>query len=194
MINRDFKNNSVFNHEIGNEKIKAIQFIVTAAILIGVVLLSGCLNPFAPKLTNSLEGGDMIITSQATPQEALQNFKIAYTFRDSLLYSDVLDTGFLFVYFDPNEGTSGRLVSWGREEDLLTTGRLFRHFEVIDLVWNETIYENEGETLSEISRGFSLTLVGENSTYTLAGRAVFTFEKSKDLKWRITRWKDESDL
>ncbi len=181
-----------------NEKkgipIKAIQLGVIAVILILLILTSGCLNPFAPKLTDTLETGDMIITSQNTPQEVLQNFKIAYTFRDSLLYSDVLDTGFLFVYFDPNEGTSGRIVSWGREVDLLTTGRLFRHFQVIDLVWNETIYENAGEKESEISRGFNLTLSGENASFTIAGRAVFSFKLCKDEKWRITRWKDESDL
>jgi len=167
------------------------RFAVMAAVCAGLVLSSGCLNPFAPRLTDNLEATDMIITSQATPQEVLQNFKIAYTFRDSLLYSDVLDTGFLFVYFNPDES---RFVSWGRHEDLLTTGRMFRHFQVIDLVWNETIYENAGETTSDISRGFGLTLVGEQTGYTVTGRAVFTFKKNKDQKWRITRWKDESDL
>jgi len=102
-----------------------------------VFLLSGCVNPFAPRLTNQLENADLIITPQKTPDEVLQNFKVAYAFRDSLLYSNLLDTGFMFVFFDPNEGTSGMFISWLRNDDLRTTGRLFRHFQVIQLFGNQ---------------------------------------------------------
>lgn len=167
------------------------QILLT--ILAGWVI-SGCLNPFAPELTDQLEVGDLVITLQKTPEEVLQNFKIAYMFQDSLLYSDTIDTSFLFLFFDPSQGSSGQLVSWGRDEDLLITGRLFRHFQVIDLVWNETIYETSGETVSEISKGFDLTLTGDQTSYMISGRAVFTFRKNSDEKWRISRWKDESDI
>lgn len=154
----------------------------------------GCLNPFAPRLSDALDASDMIITPQGSPDDVLQNFKVAYTYKDSLLYSDLLDTAFVFVYFDPNEGTSGRFVTWGRETDLKTTGTLFRHFTVIDLVWNATLYGWHDSQSGEMSRGFSLTLVGDDSDYTVTGKAVFSFEKCRDGKWRITRWKDESDL
>jgi hypothetical protein len=154
-------------------------------------IITGCLNPFAPKLTDKLEVGDLVVTQQKTPDEVLQNFKIAYMFQDSLLYSDTIDTSFIFIYL---EGTSGQWVSWGREEDLLTTGQLFRHFQVIDLVWNETIDETLNESVSEISKGFNLTLTGEQSGYTISGHADFTFRKGNDEKWRISRWKDWSDI
>jgi hypothetical protein len=124
----------------------------------------------------------------------LQNFKVAYTFRDSLLYSDLLDTAFLFVYFNPDEGTSGRFDSWGRDTDLTTTGRLFRHFQVVDLVWKSTLYERQDEASGELSKGFDLTLVSEEADIQVSGRAVFSFRRCLDGKWRITRWKDESDL
>jgi len=169
------------------------KFWIIIIIICGGFFIS-CLNPFAPKLTYSLEAGDFVVTQQQSPEEVLQNFKVAYTFRDSLLYSDLLDTGFVFVYFDPNEGTSGRFVSWGRATDLRTTGRLFRHFQVINLVWNTTIYGWQNEETCGLSKGFNLTLIGENSDFNLSGRAVFSFRKCKDKKWRITRWKDESDL
>ena len=166
-----------------------------ALFFIGVVfIMSGCFNPYAPELTDMLETSDLIVTSQKSPEEVLQNFKVAYTFRDSLLYSDVIDTSFLFVYFNPNEGSSGRFVSWGREEDLTTTGRHLRHFQVIDLVWNATLYEIQAEDTGELSKGFNLTLVGDDIDYQVSGRAVFSFRKCQDEKWRITRWKDESDL
>ena len=165
---------------------------MTGIVLLCVFIL-GCVNPFAPRLTTSLETEDYIVTPQQTPGEALQNFKVAYTFRDSLLYSNLLDTAFLFVYFDPAAETSGSFVSWGREVDLVTTGRLFRHFHVIDLVWNTTLHERQAEDTGEIGRGFNLTLVGEGGDYKLSGVALFSFRKCNDGKWRITRWKDESD-
>lgn len=158
------------------------------------VVFTGCLNPFAPKLTNDLESGDYIITQQQSPGDVLQNFKVAYTYKDSLLYSNCLDTAFLFVYFDPDIGTSGQIVSWGRDVDLLTTGRLFRHFQVIDLVWNSVIYSVGGEETGEISQEFDLTLVGDQNNYRLSGRALFSFRKCQDNQWRISRWKDESDI
>lgn len=153
-----------------------------------------CWNPFAPKLTDSLESSDLILTSQRSPEEVLQNFKVAYTFRDSLLYSDLLDTAFLFVYFDPNDGTSGRFISWERETDLRTTGRLFRHFQIVGLVWKTTFYEWKDQQAGEMSKGFDLTLIAEESSFQLSGRAIFSFRRCADEKWRITRWKDESDI
>lgn len=164
----------------------------------GIVVLLGlsitaCWNPFAPKLTQSLETSDLVVTAQKSPEEVLQNFKVAYTFRDSLLYSDLMDTAFQFVYFDPDEETSGLFKSWGRDTDLRITGRMFRHFQVIDLVWTTTLFEIRSETTGEMSKGFDLTLVAEDFDYKLSGKAVFSFRKCLDDKWRITRWKDDSD-
>jgi len=167
-----------------------IQALLFLCILTGWISL-GCLNPFAPRLTNQLEVGDLVVTRQKTPEEVLQNFKIAYMFQDSLLYSDTIDTSFIFVYF---EGETGQWISWGREEDLVTTGRMFKHFQVVELIWNETIDETIDEDLSEISRGFNLTLTGEQANFTISGHADFTFRKCNDEKWRISRWKDWSDI
>ncbi|MDZ7374380.1 MAG: hypothetical protein ONB23_10475 [candidate division KSB1 bacterium] len=157
-------------------------------------LLADCVNPFAPRLRESPEG-DLIITEQRTPEEALQNFDYAYTFKDSLLYADLLDSAFVFVYYDPNAGPGGRFESWGRDVDLRTTGRLFRAFDVIDLSWGSTTYERiEGET-AELAKTFRLNLVSETGDFQLSGIAVFTLRKCpSDGKWRIVRWKDESEF
>ena len=163
-----------------------------AIIGFAAVISFRCLNPFAPKLDRSIGSSD-IVTEQTTPAEVMQNFKIAYTFRDSLLYSDLLDTAFVFVYFDPDAGTSGNYVSWGRDVDLSTTGKLFRHFTIIDLVWNTTLYEFDEGDRGELSKSFDLTLTGTDVDYHLSGRAVFSFRKCADSRWRITRWKDETD-
>jgi hypothetical protein len=164
-----------------------------------LVTILGCFNPFAPKLDNS-NGPPLVLTPQSTTEEVLQNFVYAYTFKDSLVYADILDSSFVFVYFDPNIGSSGRFVSWGRDVDLKTTGQLFKKFDTITLTWNTTIYADTtflpDSTIRdiELSKTLQLGLFGRNEEYTLSGSAVFKFELSEDGKWRIVRWKDESTM
>ncbi|NIR50616.1 hypothetical protein GWO43_18910 [candidate division KSB1 bacterium] len=172
--------------------IPLVPFSATVGSLI--ILVSGCFNPFAPELD---EGQDLtnVITEQQSPKEVLENFQLAYTFKDSLIYSDVLDESFVFEYFDPNLGPSGSFVTWGRDTDLKTTGRLFRTFDVIDLKFLNTIFsEREGGREKRFIR-FNLSLFGSEFNFIITGTAIFTFEQSdQDNKWRIVRWKDESDL
>ena len=153
-----------------------------------------CFNPFAPELSDSGKSIDLIVTDQQSPEEVLQNFKTSYTIQDSLLYSGLLDTAFIFVYYDADDFSSGRFVSWGRGEDLKTTGSLFRHFDFIDLIWNATIYGWNDDTTGTICKEFQLNLTNKESDYRISGRAVFSFRKCQDGRWRITRWKDESEL
>ncbi|MBN1781827.1 hypothetical protein JW948_11920 [bacterium] len=166
---------------------------ITGCMMLGWIL-TGCVNPFAPELTQSIESADLIVTQQLSPDEVLQNFKVSYIFRDSLLYSNLLDTAFVFYYYDPGAVTSGTYVSWNRETDLRITGRLFRHFQVIDLVWHSTIYEDIGENEGKIGKQYDLTVVSENQDYHATGKALFTFKKCWDSTWRITQWKDDSEL
>jgi len=162
-------------------------------LLISVAVIQ-CFNPFAPKLEDS-DKNDLIITAQTTPDEVLQNFKYAYIFKDSILYADLVDSSFVFTYFDPNQESSGRFVSWGRDVDLKTTGSLFRNFDIIDLIWNSTIYAFDEEDQAEYSKTFNLSLIKNNETINITGNAIFIFKKNEyDKKWRITQWVDESDL
>jgi len=155
-----------------------------------------CWNPFAPKLDTSSHGA-LILTEQKTPDEVLQNFSYAYTSKDSLLYSDLLDSSFVFVYEDYD---LGRFVSWGRDVDLRSTGRLFRSFDVIDLTWNkeaysDTSFSSSNQMIIEIPKPYRLNLYGTQGDFALSGTAVFSFSKSPfDSKWRIIRWKDESAI
>jgi len=89
------------------------KLIILKALVLSVagLVIFRCFNPFAPKLEDA-GNQNLIITEQKTPEEVLQNFKYAYVFKDSVLYSDLLDSSFVFIYFDPNEGSSGRFVSW----------------------------------------------------------------------------------
>lgn len=160
----------------------------------GCVFVS-CLNPFAPKLEEGTKQSDLILTEQLTPDDVLKNFQYAYVFKDSLIYSELLDSSFIFYYFDPDISTSGQLVSWGRDLDLKTTGTLFRRFNVIDLIWNSTIFESVQESTADITKTFNLTLFSKDEGLQINGTAVFSFKKNLSSgKWKINRWKDESNL
>ncbi len=167
--------------------------------LYGVVSWS-CLNPFAPALDNGKLAADLI-TDQSTPEEALTNFKYAYIFRDSLLYSNLLDSSFVFQYFDPDQGAAGIFVSWTREVDLKATGRLLRTFDAVNLEWlntitADTLFDSKGhvENIS-LSKSFQLNLASSGFQFSVSGFALFTFRQSKtDGKWRIALWVDKSDL
>lgn len=166
------------------------------AYVIIFLMLTSCWNPFAPKLDTSGQGA-LILTEQKSPEQVLQNFDYAYTSKDSLLYADLLDSSFVFVYEDYD---LGRLVSWGRDVDLRSTGKLFHSFDIIDLTWNkeaysDTTYSSSGQMIIEIPKPYRLTLYGGQGDFALTGTAVFSFLKSThDDKWRILRWKDESGI
>jgi hypothetical protein len=160
-----------------------------------LILLSGCVNPFSPGLDET-SGNPDLITPQQSPEQVLQNFKYAYTFKDSVLYADLLDNTFVFEYFDPDQGTSGEFISWTREVDLRTTGRLLRAFDVIDLVWGEDIGNDVilPDSTALLYRDFNLKLSNFDLSFSAIGYARLSVQRNPDGKWRITHWVDESQL
>lgn len=177
-------------------------------LLFGLIILFamyGCSNPFAPKLGEVEQGTSAILTDRLTPNEVLENFRFAYIFGDSLVYSALIDTGFVFIFFDPNLEGTGRFDSWGRDTELRATGGLFRAVRNITLEWNSTVEEEywspapdsvysmamfDEAINAKISKSFQLKL---GSEIQLTGTAVFSFEKENGgAGWRIVRWIDES--
>jgi len=165
------------------------------ALCMVLTISSGCLNPFSPALDDTAGNPDLI-TPQQTPEQLLQNFRYAYTFKDSLLYSDLLDNGFVFEYFDPDQGTSGEFISWTREVDLRITGKLFRTFDVIDLVWGEDSGNDVivSDSLALLYRDFNLKMSNFELNFSVIGYARLSMLRNRDGKWRITHWVDESQL
>lgn len=167
--------------------------------------LFACVNPFAPELGNVDANASAVLTERTNPDEVLENFRFAYIFGDSLVYSEVIDTGFVFIFFDPTLEGSGRFDSWGRDVELRATAGLFRAVKGITLEWNSTIEESywtpepdsvlsvayfEGAKKAKISKSFQLKLGTEIQ---LSGTAVFTFSNERSgTGWRISRWLDES--
>ena len=183
-----------------------IRFAVFTGMVLVLILGASCRNVFAPEL-GDLNGGNSIYRiDQASPDDVLHNFKYAYIYRDSLMYANLIDSEFVFVYYQPSdESGTGHYDSWMRSVELKTTGRFLNAFSYIDLIWQTTLdsafYVMDGEeilaerdtlfdeaNIADIARSYQLTL---GDYITLIGDADFRFRKGSDGKWRILRWEDK---
>lgn len=165
------------------------RFFILLFNFVVLTILSAC-NPFAPGETEG-DGGDFLLTDQTTPDKVLQNFQYAYTFKDSLVYSELLDSTFIFISENFNVIPPEPIV-WGRDQELKTTGKMFRLINTIDLTWGNRPLADpspaNSDTTYEVT--FTLTLDGGSTIPTLIGIVVFNFIK-RDKKWFIYRWQDE---
>jgi len=155
-----------------------------------IVCLNSCINPFAPKIDANLGRNQGLISDQKNIQGVFQNFQYAYTFKDTLIYSKLLNGNFSFSYRDYDIGAD---VSWGRDEELKVTNGLFQNSQRLDLIWNE-ITSITGDS-TEITRSFNLTITF-NPTYIIYvdGRVDLILAKDPDNKWKILHWVDESNF
>ena len=169
--------------------------------LILFLFLVGCMNPFAPALTEKDLNTSLLITDQLTPQEVLTNFRYAYLFKDSLIYSETLDSSFLFISKNYSTDPPSDII-WGRDVDMQTTARLFRNCENIKLDWNDYLYTRidtiqidsltRAALYAEIRVVFLITFTFDDGRQipTLKGEALFNFIRKPSGIWRITRWED----
>jgi len=167
--------------------IKNCRFCIMFSFLL---ILTSCLNPFAPKL---VEGRHSIITDQKYINGVFDNFRYAYIFRDTTVYGKLLANDFTFTYRNYERNVD---VSWGRDEDMLTTSGLFSAAQSVDLTWNEIVVAIGDSSTMDISRGFSLTITFD-PTYTeqIQGRASLRLvRKSPGDIWQISLWRDESNF
>ena len=168
------------------------SFVILLLMAALIVFINSCNNPFAPGVSSNENLGNAVLGDQTTVEGVFENFRYAYTFRDTVVYSKLLDRDFTFEYYDYDKGVD---VSWGREEDMRTTYRLFQSAQNLDLNWNEVIIEGGGnDSLKVISRGFSLSITFSSSdVVSIYGRVNLRLIKRQDNgPWKILKWKDES--
>ena len=157
------------------------------------ILINAC-NPFAPlEISDVNESASNEYLYQKDPPAVLTKFQNAYTFKDSLMYIDILDSSFIFI--SKNYDTSPpSTIKWGRDLDIKTTIGLFRRFNVIELIWGDTLYYSNENTNAEINISFQLTIDGGREYPTITGEALFNFIKKSNQRWYITRWEDRSSF
>ena len=162
----------------------------TTFLILVIVAIPGCINPFAPGRDNS--PGESTCDPH-TIEGTFQCFRAAYTFRDTTVYGQLLDPQFIFVYRNYDLGVD---VTWGRDDEIRTTFGLFQNTQKVDLIWNNIISSSADSTRVNIVRGFNLTIVFNPSNIErVDGYANLTFERNRiSDPWRIIRWRDESNF
>lgn len=165
-------------------------YIRTSIVMIYFIFfLSGCINPFAPKLDEDNISDGNFLNSQKKIDGVFNNFQYAYSFKDTTIYGKLLSEDFTFSYRDYDRGID---YSWGRDDEMRVSYGLFSNSERLDLVWNNIISVTEDST--NIVRSFNLTVTFNPSDIIYVdGRVNLTLRKNSEDDWLITRWIDESN-
>lgn len=151
--------------------------------------MNSCINPFAPSIDENLGTETGLISDQKSVEGVFQNLKYAYTFKDTSIYSQLLDKDFTFSYRDYDIGAD---VSWGRDEEMMITYNLFESTQSLNLVWNDIVAVS-GDS-SSITRSFDLTITySADAIDYVTGKVIFGLAKDSDQKWKIRSWYDDSD-
>lgn len=173
---------------------RKIRFLYIILIPVIATIIVACDNPFAPRLADGLSS-DQIISDQKTVAGVFSNFCYAYNFKDTLVYSNLLDRDFTFTYYDFENGDKS---SWDKEMDMNKTNKLFQNAYKIELIWNDIWSEveyNQGDTLMmNVNRRFTLTVYYSPTVYDYAfGNAFFKLRRySANDPWKIFYWDDQS--
>ncbi len=165
-------------------------FLLVGLLLIG---LGGC-NPFAP----ALEEGDPFAVLMGDPRTIegfFQNFKTAYELRDISLYELLLDSAFVFVFYDYDAQVERQ---WGFSQELEATRRLFLATSAVQLQWNQVLLQEvfDNGRQARVVRSFNLLVTLEQgSLFRSSGNVNFLLVRPDTLSpWRLRRWRDESEL
>lgn len=156
-----------------------------------VFILSGCINPFAPKLDNSISDESSLISDLKDIDGVFRNLQYAYSFKDTTIYSELLDNDFIFTYRDYDKEVD---VAWGRDDEMRVTYGLFNNSERLDLIWNNIVAITSDST--NVIRSFNLTITfNPTDIIFVEGRINLQLQKNIDTgKWKIVTWNDESNF
>ena len=158
--------------------------------IIVTITLDGCVNPFAPKLDNSLGSEGSLISDLKNIEGVFQNLQYSYTFKDTTIYSELLNKDFTFAYRDYDKEVD---VAWGREDEMRVTNSLFNNSERLDLIWNNIVVMTGDST--NIVRSFNLTITFNPTDIVFVdGKVNLELEKTENNKWQILTWIDESNF
>lgn len=168
-----------------------MKYWLTTFFVVLILSYTSCLNPFAPGL-DTLPG--QASCDPSSIEGIFQCLQVSYTFRDTSVYSPLVDQSFVFVYRDYDNG--GIDVTWGRDTELRTTFGLFQNAQRLDLIWNNILSTSTDSTRVNVVRGFNLTITFNPSDITrVDGYANLTFDRpSVTSPWKIIKWRDESNF
>lgn len=163
------------------------------ALLAFALLLPAC-NPFAPALQEGDPLADLL-GDPTTIDGFFTRFRTAYELRDLGLYEPLLDSSFVFVYYDYDVQIER---SWGFAQEVESTRRLFMAAADIRLSWNQTLVRevSPSRLSAQLVRSFTLNVaLDDGQEFRTTGNANFQLARpDSTLAWRLVRWRDESEL
>lgn len=166
----------------------AALFVAAAGIF-----MAAC-NPFAP----SLEEGDPfadLLGDPSTIDGFFTNFRNAYELRDLSVYEPLIDSTFIFIYYDFDAQVERE---WGFAQELESTRRLFENASLINLRWNQIISQTffDDGLSARVVRPFNLTIALEGGE-AFRGDGNVNFLLSREdttAAWKLMQWRDESEF
>lgn len=169
------------------------KWILTGLIFCTLILFQ-CTNPFAPSYKEGI-GLENLLGNPLTIEGFYTRFQNAYRLRDTTLYGPLIHPEFTFTFRNLDQNVD---VSWGRLQELISTGNLFQYAREIDLIWNNEVvrHENGLGTEAQVIRRFDLIVsLQDSDVLRTDGSANFVLQRADTtLPWRLIRWRDQSDL
>lgn len=163
------------------------------AALAAALWLAAC-NPFAPALEEGNPFGDLL-GDPTTIDGFFTNFRNAYELRDLSLYEPLLDSSFVFVYYDFDAQIERE---WGFSQEIESTRRLFQNASHVSLRWNQVLTQDffDAGLRARIVRSFNLTITLEgNEAFRGDGNVNFLLRRADSTAaWKLQRWRDESEF
>jgi hypothetical protein len=123
------------------------------------------------------------------------NFQTAYELRDITLYEGLIDSSFVFVFYDYDALVQRE---WRFLQELESTRRLFQNSTLIRLNWNQVTSQDhvDGQNSARVIRSFNLLISLEDGEV-FRGEGSVNFTLIRDgagRPWRLSRWRDESSF
>ena len=163
------------------------------ALLCLLLAAGGCTNPFAPKLEPELHPTSTVLGDQRTVAGVFQNIQYAYTYRDTLIYGNLLHPDFQFRYYNADRATE---VTFNRDEEVRTTYNLFKGAAQLDIQWNDIIAQDGDSLLVDVTRSYNLKIALQaDDVFRIDGRATLRLVRnSPNDVWLIRSWRDDSSF
>ncbi|MGE5480987.1 MAG: hypothetical protein ACM3U1_11255 [Chloroflexota bacterium] len=175
----------------GGAALKPFRRLFLFCLILSLPYLYSCDNPFAPKLADG-DASVGLLGDQKKPEDVFLNMRYAYQFKDTVVYGRLLADDFVYSFRNFDKGID---VTWGRDEEMLSTSRMFNGAQSLDLVWGE-VFTSTGDSLSlEAARNFVLTITfNAADVVSVYGRVTMKLKKNVEAGgiWQIVSWRDES--
>lgn len=142
--------------------------------------------------------GDPFADWFSSPGKVVEGIMHAYTTRNDSLYAALLADEFRY-YFEPEGADSAEVLGWGKEEEVVATGNLFRTAEVERLDYSldtgkaQPVPGRDGWMMVPVAGGeMVVTVRDKDAMQVVLNRQEIVLRPVDDpvRKWQVVEWHD----